>query len=331
MDGNRPQGSYLDHYLSRFDDLLTDPSTVEVSINPDGSVWALRQGDVYMQRAPQSVGPGEARRLTELIAGKNMAQIGRDKLLVSASILYQTRPIRAQCVLAPAAAGEDGAVSFRLFSSLTLERIQLTYLHGKPLSLSEKRRQRNAALKGMIASAPLETVLRFCVLEKLNIVIAGGTDTGKSVALRKIIAMIPRDERLVTIEDAQELYPGQPNTVSLIADRFGESRTTDQLLEASLRMRPDRIIVGEVRGKEAMTFLEAINTGHGGSMTTLHAETPELALDRLAMAAGRANVPMRYVDIRDYILRSIDVIVQAGRLGDQRGIAEIFVPGSGGE
>lgn len=329
MDGSHRKAhgaSYLEHYLSGFADFLTDPATVEVAVNPDGKIWVLKRGDVHMQPSGHSIKPGEVRRLTEQIAGKNMTQVGRDKLLVSATIEYHKRPIRAQCVLAPATSGNDGAISFRLFSSLPLDKISLNYLHGKPLSLSERRRERNKKLRAIIENSSLEEALQFCVLEKLNIVISGGTDTGKSVALRKIISMIPAEERLVTIEDAQELFPEQPNTVALIADRFGESRTADQLLEATLRMRPDRIIVGEVRGKEAMTFLEAINTGHGGSMTTLHAETPELALDRLAMAAGRSNVPMTYGDLREYILRSIDVIVQAGRLGDQRGIAEIFVP-----
>lgn len=98
------------------------------------------------------------------------------------------------------------------------------------------------------------------------------------------------------------------------------------LLEATLRMRPDRLIVGEVRGKEAMTFLEAVNTGHGGSMTTIHAETPELALDRLAIAAGRSDVRMSYRDLRSYILRTIDVIIQTGRVGETRGIAQVYIP-----
>lgn len=318
--------SYLEHYLSNFAGLLSDPATVEIAINPDRSVWALKRGDVHMQRLDAKVEPGYALRLAQQIAGSNQTQVGRDKLLVSATVEYHGRPIRAQCVLNPAAAG-DGALSFRLFASLPLDEIKLSYLHGKPLSLSEMRRERNAKLKEIMARGGLDEALEFCVAEKLNVVISGGTDTGKSVALRKIISMVPAEERIITIEDAPELFPTQPNTVSLIADRFGSTRTTDQLLEATLRMRPDRIIVGEVRGKEAMTFLEAINTGHGGSMTTLHAETPELALDRLAMAAGRADVPMSYLDIRAYILRSIDVIVQAGRLDGRRGIAEIFVPG----
>lgn len=321
----RGNASYLEHYLSEYAELLSDPLMVEVAINPNGRVWALKRGDVHMQPLDHKVSKSDALRLSEQIAGQNQTQVGRDKLLVSATIEFNGRPIRAQCVLPPATAGQ-AALSFRLFASLPLDQIKLTYLHGEPQSLSEMRKERNQKLKSIMNVGSLEETLRYCVEEKLNVVISGGTDTGKSVALRKIISMVPNEERIITIEDAPELFPGQPNTVSLIADRFGPSRTTDQLLEASLRMRPDRIIVGEVRGKEAMTFLEAINTGHGGSMTTLHAETPELALDRLAMAAGRADVPMTYSDIRAYIRRSIDVIVQAGRLDAQRGIAEIFVP-----
>lgn len=327
MDGSAAIGntSYLGHYLSEFDDLLVDPTTVEIAINPDLSLWVLRRGDVFMQRDGRRV-PGDLPvRLAQQIAGASHAQLGKDKLLIGASISYRERPIRAQCIVPPATP-LAGAISFRLFSSLPLGEIRLKYLMGKSTSLEERRRTRNKTLKSMLASAGLEDALQYCVQEKLNIVISGGTDTGKSVALRKILSMVPDGERIITIEDAQELYPQQPNTVSLIADRGSEVRTTDQLLEATLRMRPDRIVVGEVRGKEAMTFLEAINTGHGGSMTTLHAETPRLALDRLAMAAGRSDVPMSYTDIRQYILRSIDVIVQAGRLGDQRGIAEIYVP-----
>ena len=99
-------------------------------------------------------------------------------------------------------------------------------------------------------------------------------------------------------------------------------------------MRPDRIVLGEVRGREAMTFLEAINTGHGGSMTTLHAETPQLAVQRLAIAALKTDVPMTYNDMIQYIESSIDVIIQAGRHEGDRGITEFYLPGNdtgGGE
>ena len=119
-----------------------------------------------------------------------------------------------------------------------------------------------------------------------------------------------------------------PNAVTLIANRDAEFQSADVLLTATLRMRPDRIILGEVRGKEAMTFLEAINTGHGGSMTTLHAETPQLAVQRLAIAALKTEIPMTYQDMVQYIESSIDVIIQAGREDGQRGITEFYLPGT---
>jgi type IV secretion system protein VirB11 len=165
------------------------------------------------------------------------------------------------------------------------------------------------------------------VANKLNIIVSGGTSTGKTVAARKILAYVPEDERIVTIEEAAELLPSQPNSVTLISNRDVKTQTADVLLTSTLRMRPDRIVLGEVRGQEAMTFLEAINTGHGGSMTTLHAETPQLAVQRLAIAALKTDVPMTYRDMIQYIESSIDVIIQAGRHEGDRGITEFYLPG----
>lgn len=318
-------GDYLEHKLSRLKGWLDDPAMVELSINPDRKIWILRRGDVVMSDTGETVEPGFGQSLTNLIAGASHAKTSREKLLVGANVHYGGRPLRVQSVLPPAASGE-AALSFRLFASLPIEDVKLSFLHGEPVSLAEGRRERNQKLMALAAQGNLMDALKFAVTEKLNVVISGGTDTGKSVALRKLISLVSDDERIITIEDARELFPGQPNTVALLADRASEVRTPDALLEATLRMRPDRLIVGEVRGKEAMTFLEAVNTGHGGSMTTIHAETPQLALDRLAIAAGRANVPMSYADLRGYILRTIDVIIQTGRIGANRGIAEIYIP-----
>ena len=320
--------SWLSHKLDRFKPWLDDPATVEVSVNPDRSICILKRGDVHMKNTGEKVEAGFGHSLSNQIAGENQAQTGRDKLLVSATVSYNDRPIRAQAVLAPATP-QEAALSFRLFAALPIDEIQLKFLHGKQVALDAERKKRNASLAELVDGGDLMTALRFCVDHKLNILISGGTDTGKSVALRKIISMIPRDERIITIEDARELFPEQPNTVSLIAERGGMTRTTDMLLEATLRMRPDRLIVGEVRGKEAMTFLEAVNTGHGGSMTTIHAETPELALDRLSIAAGRSDVRMSYTDLRNYVLRTIDVIIQTGRIGETRGIAQVYIPTTG--
>ena len=130
----------------------------------------------------------------------------------------------------------------------------------------------------------------------------------------------------MTIEEAAELRPEQPNVVTLLASRDDPARSANLLLTSALRMRPDRIILGEVRGGEAMSFLEAINTGHGGSMTTLHAETPQLAVKRLAIAALKANLPMTYAENLAYIESTIDVIVQVGRHESRRGVTEFYLP-----
>jgi type IV secretion system protein VirB11 len=316
---------YLQHALEPMDKWLSDPDMIEIAVNPDGKVWLLRRGDVAMSIADLTLKPVDTLRLTNLIAGTNHAKTGQNNLLVSASTQYRDRPLRAQGVLPPAC-HRSAALSLRLFSSLPLDQIKLSYLHGKSRSSSEVHTEKMTGLDRCIEGCDLMETLQYCVDNRLNILISGGTDTGKTVALRKILSLIDDRDRILTIEDALELYPEQSNYVPLIADRSGEIRSTDKLLEASLRMRPDRLILGEIRGKEAMTFLEAINTGHGGSMTTIHTETPELALDRLAIAASRSGVPMSYDNLRNYIARTIDVIIQTGRNGAMRGISEIYLP-----
>lgn len=317
--------TYFSHAIAALGDAVNRDDLVELCINADGSVWVEFRGDHHMKVADKKIPAATVKILGESIAGLAKHTIGKEKPLVSASVEYRGRHIRAQVVVQPAALGGT-VISMRFFTTMPLKDIKLDYLHGKEFSLDEERTKRNQNLKEIVKKGSLEDALKFCVDEKLNTLISGGTSTGKTVALRKIMHMIPPEERIVTIEDAAELMPEQPNKVCLIADRNSKNRSPDELLVSTLRMRPDRLIVGEVRGKEAMTFLEAINTGHGGSMTTLHAETPELAIDRLAMAAGRSDVPMTYADMKDYIRRSIDVIIQTGRADGRRGITEFYLP-----
>jgi len=144
---------------------------------------------------------------------------------------------------------------------------------------------------------------------------------------RHLLTHVDDGERLITVEDAFELFPSQPNTVALLADRSaGSQMRSNALLQASLRMRPDRIIVGELRGDEALTYLEAINSGHGGSASTIHTETAELAIDRLAIVVLQAGTPLIFAEVRQYIQKSIDVIVQLRRVDGRRGIAELHLP-----
>jgi type IV secretion system protein VirB11 len=133
----------------------------------------------------------------------------------------------------------------------------------------------------------------------------------------------------VTIEDAFELFPAQPNRVMLLAERDEASaRSAARLLEASLRLRPDRIVLGELRGAEVATFLEAINTGHAGSVSTVHADTAAKAIDRLALMVMATGIAMTYAEVRRYCAASIDVVVQLGRADGRRGVEEVMVAGA---
>ncbi|GGM13452.1 P-type DNA transfer ATPase VirB11 [Pseudooceanicola nanhaiensis] len=319
--------SYLQTSLDKLKDAARD-DVIEICINPDGTCWGEFQGDHFMRALDQRLSVTELRDLGNQIASSANTTMSKDKPIVSVSITYRDRPIRAQVVTPPAVLA-GMSISLRFFSSLPLDQIELRFLYGEERKLEELRQEKNRALREVVAAGDIYDAIRFCVENKLNMIVSGGTSTGKTVAARKILSYVPGEERIVTIEEAAELLPAQPNAVTLIANRDAEFQSADVLLTATLRMRPDRIILGEVRGKEAMTFLEAINTGHGGSMTTLHAETPQLAVQRLAIAALKTEIPMTYQDMVKYIESSIDVIIQAGREDGQRGITEFYLPGAG--
>ena len=162
--------------------------------------------------------------------------------------------------------------------------------------------------------------MRACVVSRLNIVISGGTGSGKTTLLNIFSSYIPADERIVTIEDAAELRLHQDHIVRLETkppnlDGTGAINIRE-LVRNSLRMRPDRIVVGEVRGGEALDMLQAMNTGHDGSLTTLHANAPRDALSRLETMALMSGLDMPLKVIREQIASAVDLIVQQTRMKD---------------
>jgi pilus assembly protein CpaF len=163
-------------------------------------------------------------------------------------------------------------------------------------------------------------LLNACVRTRLNIVVSGGTGTGKTTFLNVLSCFIPDDERIVTIEDAAELKLQQEHIVRLETKPAGldgqGAVVTRDLVRNALRMRPDRIIVGEVRGGEALDMLQAMNTGHDGSMTTLHANSPRDALSRLETMCMMAGMEIPLKVIREQIAAAIDLIVQISRQKD---------------
>ncbi|TPK99055.1 MULTISPECIES: CpaF family protein [unclassified Mesorhizobium] len=167
---------------------------------------------------------------------------------------------------------------------------------------------------------PMIDMLRIAVQARKSILVSGGTGSGKTTLLNALSSYIPSKERLVTIEDAAELQLQQPHVGRLETrppnvEGKGEIRQRE-LVKNALRMRPDRIIVGEVRGEEAFDMLQAMNTGHEGSMTTIHANTPRDAISRLEQMIGMAGLPMTHDSIRAQIASAIDIIVQTQRLSD---------------
>lgn len=176
-------------------------------------------------------------------------------------------------------------------------------------------------MKGALTN-DMALFLESCVKAKLNILISGGTGTGKTTLLNILSSFISPEERIITIEDAAELRLKQTHVISLetrLVNYEGEGEVTIRdLVRNSLRMRPDRIIVGEVRGKEAFDMMQAMNTGHEGSITTLHANNPTDALNRLETMILMNEMSIPVAAVRGYIENAIDIIIQIDRLSDGR-------------
>jgi pilus assembly protein CpaF len=196
-------------------------------------------------------------------------------------------------------------------------------IDGPHLSIRKFRRDVLSAddlMRNESVTEPMLEFLQGCVKSKLNVLITGGTGSGKTTLLNVLSESIPGDERIVTIEDSAELQLRQPHCVRLETrppniEGVGEV-SQRQLVINSLRMRPDRIIVGEVRGAEAVDMLQAMNTGHDGSLTTLHANTPRDALARLETMVSMASLSLPEKGMRQQIASAIQVVVHLQRLSD---------------
>jgi len=181
-------------------------------------------------------------------------------------------------------------------------------------------RNRVDSRRGDVAAQRID-FFRTAVAQRKNILISGGTSSGETTFLNACLKEIPSHERIITIEDAREVHPPHPNRLHLLASRGDQGRakvTTQQLLEASLRLRPDRIILGEIRGTECVTYWSAINSGHPGSLTSIHADTLQLAFEKLVMLGMQAGLGFTRDHIVDYLRHTVDVVVQLRRDAEGR-------------
>jgi pilus assembly protein CpaF len=281
--------------LGPLEPLLRDPAVDEVMVNGPGSVWVERAGAVE----PAAVAFGSEAELRHAIE-RILAPLGRR--VDEASPLVDARlpdGSRVNVVIPPLAL--DGPV-------LTIRRF----------------RRRGLTADELVAAgsleAPLRDFLARCVRARLNLLVSGGTGSGKTTTLNALSAFIPEGERIVTVEDAAELRLQQPHVVRLEsrpANLEGRGEVTIRgLVRNALRMRPDRIVVGEVRGGEALDMLAAMTTGHDGSLSTVHAGSPEEAVRRVETLALMAGVGLPHAAVREQVADALDVVVHQSRMPD---------------
>lgn len=289
-------------FLRPVEDLLQDPTVTEVMVNDGGRhVFVERHG--MLEPVPDRT--LERRNLT--VALKNIARACGDEVSEAQPLLDARLEdgSRVAAVLPPCAV--TGAI-------LTIRKFTRRY------SLED-------LVEVGTLSPELATELRRAVASRQNILVSGGTGTGKTTLLNALAALIPDEDRIAVIEETAEIHLPKPNVVRLEARRaqapLGQeaplpSVSIADLVRATLRHRPDRILVGEVRGAEAFDLLQALNTGHLGSLSTIHANSAEQALTRLAHCVLTANIGLPHSSVREAIAFAIHRVVHLSRVDGQR-------------
>jgi pilus assembly protein CpaF len=274
---------------------LTDPTVTEIMVNADDSIYIERAGRLY-EADSRFLSEDHLRRVIERIVSLVGRRIDESAPMVDARLADGSR---VNAIIPPLAV--DGPVlTIRKFSKDPYQVDDLIQFGTLTPSMAE--------------------LLRACVHGKLNILISGGTGSGKTTLLNVLSSFVSGDERIVTIEDAVELQLHQRHVVRLESrppniEGKGQVAIRD-LVRNSLRMRPDRIIVGEVRGAEALDMLQAMNTGHDGSLSTVHANTPRDALARVETMVLMAGMDLPVRAIREQVASAVDLIIHLTRFRD---------------
>ena len=281
--------------LGPLEPLMKDPEVSDILVNTYKDVWVERHGKLHRT----DIRFQNDRHLMQVI-DRIVSGVGR-RIDDSSPMVDARLPdnSRVNAVIPPLAV--DGP-------HLSIRRFKLDVLSGEDLIGKDT------------LTLPMLEILKGAVRARMNILISGGTGAGKTTLLNVLSSHIPPDERIVTIEDSAELQLRQPHVVRLEsrpANVEGRGEVTVRsLVINALRMRPDRIIVGEVRGAEAVDMLQAMNTGHDGSLTTLHANTPRDALNRLGTQVAMSNLNIPDRAIRQQIVGGIQLVIQLSRLSD---------------
>lgn len=308
------EGVYLAAYLKPFKRWLADERVSEIIVNRPGEVWVETAGSMTLQRFEAAeIDDQLVRRLAEQVARATYQGISREQPLLAATL---PDGARVQFAAPPAT---------RVGWAMAIRRHRLVDLPLSAYAAGPIVREPPPPPVDPLAD-PLN-YLRQAVAERRTILVSGGTSSGKTTFLNALLREVPSGERIILIEDTPEIRLASSASLGLVAVKgeLGEARVTaDDLLQASLRLRPDRIVLGELRGTEAVSFLRAINTGHPGSFSTIHANSTSGALEQLGLMVMQAGLGLSRGDTLAYATSVIDVIVQLDRSKGARAVADIL-------
>jgi len=317
---------YLHSYLAPLSAMLERSDVTDIYVNRPGEVWVETTGGNVERHEAAGLDEATLSRLARQIAALSHQGISREHPLLSATL---PDGARVQAVGPPATRGPLAlAIRKHVSPDLALGDYVASGAFADTRHGEEDTSDIDRALTAMRDAGDIAGMLATAVKARKNVLVSGGTSTGKTTFLNALIREIPAEERLILIEDTPELHLRHENAVGLLAARsaLGEARVSaDDLLGASLRMRPDRIILGELRGEEAYAFLRAVNTGHPGSMTTVHADSAERAVEQIALLVLQTGTRLNRDDVLHYVRSTVDVFVQLARVGGRRHVTEVVL------
>ena len=314
---------FLDAFLAPLAEALARSDVTDVFINRPGEFWLETQSGMERHEDPR-LDDEALWRLSRQIAAATDQGINREHPLLAATL---PGGARVQVCAPPATRGNMCvAIRKHVVPELSLDDYVAAggFSHVGEYSLSQAAT--DATLKAQLDAGDIRGFLAAAVAARKSILISGGTATGKTTLLNALLKVAPQHERIVVIEDTPEVQLVHANSVGLVAvrGRLGEaSVSAADLLEAALRLRPDRIIMGEIRGTEALSFLRAVNTGHPGSITTIHASSPDGAIEQLALIAAQAGSGLGRAELKHYIRSVLDVVIQVGRSDGRRIVTDV--------
>lgn len=309
---------------------LDSPMVSEILINKPHEVYIEENGALFSHEV-KAYDERSLDAFFQLIANENQQEINSEKPLLSGSLLGD---LRVQLVLPPTAGHYTLSIRRKVLTNTTLDAYQNRDFYQKtlasvanPLSLKDLSEEEQH-LKVLYEGQNWHQFIKSAIAARKNIVISGGTSSGKTTYLNACLQEIPQAERIITLEDTREIDTLHPNQVNLLAPKGGQGQAKinmQDLVQCCLRLRPDRIIMGEIRGKEILDFIAACSTGHEGSFTTIHANNPRLAFMRMVQLYKLNPVSaMTDQEILRELQEVVDIIVQLIKTPNGRKVQSIY-------